>query len=141
MSEKFPTHAQVIIIGGGIVGCSVAYHLCKLGWKDVVLLERAQLTAGTTWHAAGLIEAFGFFDATSVEMTKYTLDLYKSLEAETGLATGNKNVGMISLACTPDRLEELRRVAAFDRQFSPGGLAGLWLCSSFQTAHYGKYFS
>ena len=81
-----------------MIGCSTAYHLAKLGWKDIVLLERAQLTAGTTWHAAGLIEAGGFFSETSVEMTKYTLELYRSLEAETGLATGNKNVGMITLA-------------------------------------------
>ncbi|MGD8750962.1 MAG: FAD-dependent oxidoreductase [Anaerolineales bacterium] len=116
-ANTLPEHAKVVIIGGGVIGCSTAYHLAKLGWKDIVLLERAQLTAGTTWHAAGLIEAGGFFTATSVEMTKYTLDLYKSLEAETGLATGNKNVGMISLACTPDRLEELRRIAAFDREF------------------------
>lgn len=116
-ANTLPEHAKVVIIGGGVIGCSTAYHLAKLGWKDIVLLERAQLTAGTTWHAAGLIEAGGFFTATSVEMTKYTLDLYKSLEAETGLATGNKNVGMITLACTPDRLEELRRVAAFDREF------------------------
>jgi 4-methylaminobutanoate oxidase (formaldehyde-forming) len=116
-TAKLPTHAKVVIIGGGVIGCSTAYHLAKLGWKDIVLLERAQLTAGTTWHAAGLIESGGFFDATTVEMTKYTLDLYKSLEAETGLATGNKNVGMISTASTPDRLEELRRVTAFDRKF------------------------
>jgi glycine cleavage system aminomethyltransferase T/glycine/D-amino acid oxidase-like deaminating enzyme len=116
--EKFfPTQAQVVIIGGGVIGCSVAYHLAKLGWTDVVLLERTQLTAGTTWHAAGLIEASGFFGATQVEMTKYTLELYRSLEAETGQATGNKNVGMISIATSPDRLEELRRIAAFDREF------------------------
>ena len=112
-----PTHARVVIIGGGIIGCSTAYHLSKLGWKDIVLLERAQLTAGTTWHAAGLIEAGGFFDATSVEMTRYTLELYSALEKETGQSTGYKNVGMITLASTPDRLEELRRIAAFDREF------------------------
>jgi len=115
--ETLPKHARVVIIGGGVIGCSTAYHLAKSGWKDIILLERAQLTAGTTWHAAGLIEAGGFFSATTVEMTQYTLDLYKSLEAETGLATGNKNVGMINLATTEDRLEELRRVAAFDRHF------------------------
>jgi 4-methylaminobutanoate oxidase (formaldehyde-forming) len=115
-SNKLPEHAKVVIIGGGVIGCSTAYHLAKLGWKDIVLLERAQLTAGTTWHAAGLIEAGGFFSATSVEMTKYTLELYKSLEAETGLATGNKNVGMISLVTTPDRLEEMRRMSAFERE-------------------------
>jgi len=116
-ASKLPEYAKVVIIGGGVIGCSTAYHLAKLGWKDIVLLERAQLTAGTTWHAAGLIESGGFFSATSVEMTKYTLELYRSLEAETGQATGNKNVGMITIATTPDRLEELRRVAAFDREF------------------------
>ncbi|MFA9405819.1 MAG: FAD-dependent oxidoreductase [Anaerolineales bacterium] len=116
-SKRLPERAKVVIIGGGVIGCSTAYHLSKLGWKDIVLLERAQLTAGTTWHAAGLIEAGGFFSATTVEMTKYTLELYKSLEAETGLATGNKNVGTITLVTTPDRLEEMRRISAFEREF------------------------
>ncbi|NIS79640.1 MAG: FAD-dependent oxidoreductase [Anaerolineales bacterium] len=116
-ADKLPEFAKVVIIGGGVIGCSTAYHLVKLGWKDIVLLERAQLTAGATWHAAGLIEAGGFFSATSVEMTKYTLELYASLEAETGLATGNKNVGMITLVTTPDRLEEMRRMSAFEREF------------------------
>ncbi|MFC1996286.1 FAD-dependent oxidoreductase [Chloroflexota bacterium] len=132
-SINLPERAKVVIIGGGVIGCSTAYHLAKQGWQDILLLERAQLTSGTTWHAAGLIESGGFFSATSVEMTKYTLDLYKSLEAETGLATGNKNVGMITLASTPDRLEELRRVAAFDRQFgveveelSPEEVKAIW---------------
>jgi len=113
----FPTNARVVIIGGGVIGCSTAYHLAKLGWKDIVLLERAQLTAGTTWHAAGLVEAGGFFDATSVGMAKYTLDLISSLEKETSLSTGYKGVGMITLASSPARLEELRRVAVFDRHF------------------------
>jgi len=116
-NSMLPEFAKVVIIGGGVIGCSTAYHLAKLGWKDIVLLERAQLTAGTTWHAAGLIEAGGFFSATTVEMTKYTLELYKSLEAETGLATGNKNVGTITLVTTPDRLEEMRRISAFEREF------------------------
>jgi len=131
--DKIPTHARVVIIGGGVIGCSTAYHLAKLGWKDIVLLERAQLTAGTTWHAAGLIEAGGFFDATTVEMTRYTLELYSALEKETGQSTGYKNVGMINLASTPDRLEELRRISAFDREFgvpmeelSPKQVKDLW---------------
>jgi 4-methylaminobutanoate oxidase (formaldehyde-forming) len=131
--SKLPKHAKVVIIGGGVIGCSTAYHLAKLGWKDIVLLERAQLTAGTTWHAAGLIEAGGFFSATSVEMTRYTLELYRSLEAETGLATGYKNVGMVTLVTTQDRLEEMRRIASFDREFgvefneiSPHKVKELW---------------
>jgi len=114
---NLPEHAKVVIVGGGIIGTSTAYHLSKLGWKDIVLLERAQLTAGTTWHAAGLVEAGGFFDETSVEMAQYTLELYASLEKETGQATGYKDVGMITLATTPSRVKELRRVAAFDRHF------------------------
>ena len=100
-----------------MIGCSTAYHLAKLGWKDIVLYERAQLTSGTTWHAAGLIEANGFFSATDLDMAKYTLELYSKLEEETGMATGHKGVGMITLASTPDRLEELRRIAAFNRYF------------------------
>ena len=131
--DKLPEQAKVVIIGGGVIGCSTAYHLAKHGWKNIVLLERAQLTAGTTWHAAGLIEAGGFFDATTVEMTRYTLELYSRLEKETGQATGYKNVGMVTLASTPDRLEELRRIAAFDREFgvpveeiSPKKVKELW---------------
>jgi len=118
-SDRLPEHAKVVIIGGGVIGCSTAYHLAKLGWKDIVLLERAQLTAGTTWHAAGLIEAGGFFSATTIEMTKYTLELYKTLEAETGLATGNKNVGTITLVTTPDRLIQGTMAAGIHRG-SPG---------------------
>ncbi|MBG7609928.1 MAG: FAD-binding oxidoreductase, partial [Anaerolineae bacterium] len=131
--DTLPEHAKVVIIGGGVIGCSTAYHLAKLGWKEIILLERAQLTSGTTWHAAGLVEAGGFFSETSVEMTKYSLELYNSLEAETGLATGYKDVGMLTLATTPTRLEELRRVAAFDREFgvmmeeiSPEEVKKLW---------------
>jgi 4-methylaminobutanoate oxidase (formaldehyde-forming) len=114
---ELPTHKQVVIIGGGVIGCSIAYHLTKLGWHDIVLLERAQLTAGTTWHAAGLVEANGFFDETSIEMAKYTLELYQRLEAETGQSTGYKAVGYLEFATSPSRLEGLRRIAAFGRGF------------------------
>ena len=82
-----PERARVVIIGGGIIGCSVAYHLAHMGWTDVVLLERDRLTSGTTWHAAGLIVSFGSLSETSTEMRIYTRDLYSRLEAETGLAT------------------------------------------------------
>ncbi len=110
-----PDRARVVVIGGGIIGCSVAYHLAHAGWRDVVLVERDQLTSGTTWHAAGLMVTFGSTSATSTEMRTYTRDLYARLEAETGLATGFKPVGFIELASDPDRLEEYRRVAAFNR--------------------------
>jgi heterotetrameric sarcosine oxidase gamma subunit len=110
-----PQRSRVVVVGGGIIGCSVAYHLAQLGWRDVVLLERDRLTSGTTWHAAGLIVTFGSTSETSTEMRKYTRDLYARLEAETGLATGFKPVGFIEVAIDPDRLEEYRRVAAFNR--------------------------
>jgi 4-methylaminobutanoate oxidase (formaldehyde-forming) len=86
--KKIPDSARVVIIGGGVIGCSVAYHLAEMGWTDVVLLERDQLTSGTTWHAAGLMVTFGSTSETSTEMRKYTRDLYSRLEAETGQATG-----------------------------------------------------
>ncbi len=110
-----PERARVVIVGGGVIGCSVAYHLAHMGWKDVVLLERDRLTSGTTWHAAGLMVTFGSTSETSTEMRKYTRDLYARLEEETGLATGFKPVGFIEVAADSDRLEEYRRVSAFNR--------------------------
>src|SRR5580658_5460051 len=110
-----PKQARVVIVGGGIIGCSVAYHLGHMGWKDVVLLERDRLTSGTTWHAAGLIVTFGSTSETSTEMRKYTRDLYARLEGETGMSTGLKQNGFIEVAADPDRLEEYRRVSAFNR--------------------------
>src|SRR5882757_8937861 len=110
-----PTQARVVVIGGGVIGCSVAYHLAHMGWTDVVLLERDRLTSGTTWHAAGLIVTFGSTSETSTEMRKYTRDLYARLEAETGKSTGFNPVGFIELAADRDRLEEYRRISAFNR--------------------------
>ncbi len=110
-----PQRARVVIIGGGVIGTSVAYHLAHLGWRDVVLLERDQLTSGTTWHAAGLVVTFGSTSETSTEFRKYTRDLYTRLEAETGLSTGFMPVGFIEVATDEDRLEEYRRVSAFNR--------------------------
>jgi glycine cleavage system aminomethyltransferase T len=110
-----PGRARVIVVGGGIIGTSVAYHLAHEGITDVLLLERDRLTSGTTWHAAGLMATFGSTSQTSTELRIYTRDLYARLEAETGLATGLKQVGLIELAIEPGRLEEYRRVAAFNR--------------------------
>src|SRR5271165_3436340 len=132
-SPKVPDRARVVVVGGGIIGCSVAYHLAHMGWRDVVLLERDRLTSGTTWHAAGLIVTFGSTSETSMEMRKYTRDLYARLEAETGLSTGFKGVGFIEVATEPDRLEEYRRVSAFNRhcgvdvhEISPGQVRELF---------------
>jgi 4-methylaminobutanoate oxidase (formaldehyde-forming) len=111
-----PSTARVVIIGGGISGCSVAYHLAKLGWADIVLLERKQLTCGTTWHAAGLV---GQLRASQnmTRLAKYSVDLYAGLEAETGLATGLRQCGSITVALSNHRREELLRQAAMARAF------------------------
>ena len=110
-----PARARVVVIGGGVIGTSVAYHLADMGWTDVVLLERDRLTSGTTWHAAGLMVTFGSTSETSTEFRKYTRDLYSRLEAETGQSTGFMPVGFIEIATEPGRLEEYRRVSAFNR--------------------------
>src|SRR5262249_43360053 len=128
-----PQHARVVVIGGGVIGCSVTYHLAHMGWRDVVLLERDRVTSGTTWHAAGLMVTFGSTSETSTEMRKYTRALYARLEEETGQATGFKPVGFIEVAADRDRLEEYRRVAAFNRwcgvdvhEISPGQVKELF---------------
>jgi 4-methylaminobutanoate oxidase (formaldehyde-forming) len=115
-SDAFSTQAQVVIIGGGVIGCSVAYHLTKLGWRDVVLLERTQLTAGTTWHAAGLVVS-GFSTETDMYMAKYTRDLFERLGEETGQDTGFKAVGYMQIASNPERLNSLRRRADYCRGY------------------------
>ena len=111
-----PSKARAVIIGGGVVGCSIAYHLGKLGWKDVVLLERKQLTCGTTWHAAGLIAQLRATQ-NMTRLAKYSQELYFGLEEETGVATGFKRNGSITVALTDERMEELRRSAAMARAF------------------------
>jgi len=111
-----PQKARVVIIGGGVIGCSIAYHLTKIGWDDVVLLERKQLTSGTTWHAAGLVGQL----RPSINMTKlakYTGELYRGLEAETGQATGYRQCGSISMATNAERFEELKRSASMAKVF------------------------
>ncbi|MDF1599846.1 FAD-dependent oxidoreductase [Mesorhizobium sp. YIM 152430] len=111
-----PARARAVIVGGGISGCSVAYHLAKLGWRDVVLLERKQLTSGTTWHAAGLVGQLRA-SRNMTRLAKYSADLYTKLEAETGVATGMRQVGSITVALTDERKEEIFRQASLARAF------------------------
>src|SRR5437867_3002302 len=111
-----PKHARVVIVGGGIAGASAAYHLGKLGCSDVVLLEQGRLTCGTTWHAAGLV---GQLRATrnATRMSRYGIELYSTLEAETGLATGWKRCGSLNVAKTPERLQLMTRQMARAKSF------------------------
>ena len=116
IENKIPKSCKVVVIGGGVAGCSTAYHLAKYGWKDTVLLERDVLTSGTTWHAAGLIGQLGS-SATITKLRNYSLNLYKRLEEETGLSTGLKQNGSLTVATTLDRLEELKRQLTFAQRF------------------------
>lgn len=131
-SVAFPTQARVVIVGGGVIGCSVAYHLTKLGWKEVVLLERKELTCGTTWHAAGLVVTPAG-DELSVEISTYTRELIQTLESETGQSTGFKDIGYLQLACDKEWLEERRRMAVAARrlginyqEISPAEVKNMW---------------
>ncbi|MER9438629.1 FAD-dependent oxidoreductase [Mesorhizobium sp. M0618] len=115
-AKAIPAKARAVIIGGGVSGCSVAYHLAKLGWTDIVLLERKQLTSGTTWHAAGLIgQLRGSQNMT--RLAKYSADLYVKLEAETEVGTGMRQVGSITVALTEERKHEIYRQASLARAF------------------------
>jgi sarcosine dehydrogenase len=111
----FPTSARAVIVGGGIVGCSTAYHLARLGW-DVVLLERKKLTSGTTFHAAGLVGQLRT-SANITQLLGYSVKLYDSLEAETGLGTGWKKNGGLRLACNAERWTEVKRQATTAHSF------------------------
>ena len=111
-----PRQARIVIVGGGIVGCSTAYHLAKLGETDILLLEQGALTCGTTWHAAGLVGQMRP-NRNMTRMSKYGIELYASLEAETGLATGWKQCGSVNVAGTPERMKVLRRQLALARSF------------------------
>src|SRR5439155_1137095 len=147
-----PGRAQVVIVGGGVTGCSIAYHLAHLGWTDVVLHEQHQLTAGTTWHAAGLITSAGMTDETALFFSRYSRDLYARLEAETGHSTGFRAVGHLSLATTRERQDALRREAAWmhgfgveDTEISAAELAAMWplartddVLSAFYVADEGR---
>jgi len=151
-SGGVPDRARVVIIGGGVIGCSVAYHLTKLGWNDVVLLERDQLTSGTTWHAAGLVVSGGMTTEALAWMAKYSRDLFEVLEEETGLSTGFNPVGYLQTASSKERTHKLRREADFmalmgiDREEISGAeVAAMWpqvdasdVIAGFFTANEGK---
>ena len=113
---SLPTHVQTVIVGGGIVGCSTAYHLAKAGRTDVLLLEQGKLTSGTTWHAAGLVGQMRP-NRNMTQMSKYGIELYATLEAETGLATGWKQCGSVNVASTPERLKVLKKQVAMAQSF------------------------
>jgi 4-methylaminobutanoate oxidase (formaldehyde-forming) len=116
MNKEIPKKTKAVVIGGGVAGCSVAYHLAKFGWKDTILLERDQLTSGTTWHAAGLVGQLGA-TATITKLRKYSLNLYKELEEKTELSTGLKQNGAITVASSKERLQELLRQATSAQLF------------------------
>jgi 4-methylaminobutanoate oxidase (formaldehyde-forming) len=127
-----PSHAQIVVIGGGIIGCSTAYHLARDHKADVVLLEQGTLTSGSTWHAAGLVGQLRS-SASITRVLKYSVDLYKGLEAETGLATGWKMTGCLRLATNQDRWTEYRRLATTAKSFgmdmqllSPAEVKAMW---------------
>ncbi|MBF0298612.1 MAG: GcvT family protein [Oligoflexia bacterium] len=143
---SIPKHARVVVIGGGVIGCSVAYHLAQMGWKDVVLLERDKITSGTTWHAAGLMVTFGSTSEVSTEMRKYTRSLFARLEKETGQSTGFSPIGFIEVATDNDRLEEYRRVSAFNRfcgvdvqEISPANVKELFPLANIKDIKAGFY--
>ena len=132
MPSRDPEHFRAVVIGGGIAGCSVAYHLAKLGWTEVVVLERDRLACGTTWHAAGLVARLRATHALTT-LARYSNELYGSLEAETGQATGYRANGGLVVARTAQRMVELRRLASAARCFgvdadivSPAEAADLW---------------
>ena len=114
---SIPSEASIVIIGGGISGCSLAYHLAKIGWKDIVLLERKKLTSGTTWHAAGLIGQLRP-NLNMTRLAKYSADLYVNLEKETGVSTGVKQNGSLTVALTEHRHEEILRQASMAKSFA-----------------------
>jgi len=147
MAERsLPTHTQVAIIGGGVIGCSIAYHLIKLGWKDVVVLERKKLTSGTTWHAAGLLTTLRDTESQT-KLAKYTQQLYGKLEAETGQATGLIQCGSIQIAESEEKACEMRRGCAMARVFdvesheiSTRELAEFWPLAEVRDVRAAFYF-
>jgi len=133
MTRKLPRHARAVVIGGGVIGTSTAYHLAKQGWTDILVLERDKLTSGTTWHAAGLIATAGMGDETMSWMSTYSRDLYRNLETETGVSTGFLQCGHLHVASTATRQEIQRREMSFHRslgmekyEVSPSEVAGMF---------------
>ncbi|MDH3306081.1 MAG: FAD-dependent oxidoreductase [Acidimicrobiia bacterium] len=151
-TKDLPAAARVVIVGGGVIGASVAYHLTKVGWTDVVLIEQSKLTSGTTWHAAGLIVSGGMTTETSAWMATYTRELYERLEDETGLSTGFRPVGYVQTGSSADRIDKLRREADFLRcvgiereEISPAEVQAMWpmlditgMIAGFYTANEGR---
>src|SRR5215467_9130340 len=130
--KKLPAQARAVVIGGGIIGCSTAFHLARLGWTDTVLLERAKLTSGSTFHAAGLVGQLRS-SANITQLPKYSVERYEHLEAETCQATGWKRNGGLRLACNAERMIEIRRQATTAHSFglemhllSPKQALDLW---------------
>src|SRR5882672_5466313 len=116
MPATLPSEAKVVVVGGGVIGTSVAYHLTQLGWKDVVLLEQHALAGGTTWHAAGLIGRLRTTNSMT-KINKYSAELYARLEKETGHSVGWKQVGSLIVARSEDRMIQLHRTAAMAEWF------------------------
>ena len=151
-SRELPTRARVVIVGGGVIGASIAYHLAHLGWTDIVLVEQHELTAGTTWHAAGLITVAGMTNPTSLSFFQHSRELFPRLEEETGHSTGWREIGHIGIAANSQRREALRREAAWMAghgidyfELSPRELSDIWplmrtddLISGFLTPSDGR---
>ena len=133
MSIELPSRASAVVIGGGVTGSSVAYHLARMGWSDVVQLERSQFSCGTTWHAAGLIGTMRA-NENHARLAEYSMSILRELEQETGQSTGFRQVGSLSIAHSEARLEELKRVASMNNAFgvtrvdmlTPADIAGLY---------------
>ena len=116
MTRPVPAHASVVVVGGGVMGCSTLYHLAELGVGDAVLLERNELTSGTTWHSAAQVRALRS-TRNMTDLIRYSIDLYSKLERETGQATGWIQKGSLSIATNPDRWIHVRRQASLARLF------------------------
>ena len=113
---EFPTHAQAVIIGGGVGGASIAYHLTQMGWKNIVVIERHELTSGSTFHSAGLVGQLRT-SSSLTKMMRYSTDLYRRLKSETGVDPGWDEVGSLRIASSDERMQELKRVVGYSKAF------------------------